>query len=305
MGFVAKWFRFGRNDAYDRAIRAYEAGLFEEAIDGFREVIDTSSDPASIKLARFYTGESFAQLGQAALRAHQFASAATNLRSAMEMNPTYPDLFYALAQACRGLGDPRGVEVVLNRALEINPRYAAAILLQGILMYEQGDVEGGLARIQVAVDLEPSFGGERYLFALDCHYQGRADRLIANLEALQSNDAQDANAHAKIGDTYAKKEMWLEAAQEYGRALEIAPNYADIRVRYAQALLELQHLDSALAQVDLALQINGQYADAWAYRGIVLRRLHREAEAVEAFQNALASDPQHAIAQVEAQRRAG
>lgn len=45
-----------------------------------------------------------------------------------------------------------------------------------------------------------------------------------------------------------KKQLWEEAGQEYDRALQIAPNYADIRCRYAQVLLEMNNLEGAECQ---------------------------------------------------------
>lgn len=296
MGMVGKWFGFGRNDRYDQGIRAYESGMYEMAIDALSQVQKNTNDPAVVRLAKFYIAESFAQLGQTALRAGQFASAASNLAAALEVNPTFPDLHFSLAMACRGLGDVRGAEYAIERALDFNAKYAAAVLFQGIILYENGKPEEGLARVAVAIELEPALAGERYQFALECHKSGDSKRCLANLEALSSNDSGDANAHARIADTFGRQGLWLEAAQEYGRALEIAPRFADIRFRYGQALLELDHIEPAIEQFGLALQINPKYADAWAGQGIALRRAGRDDESQTSFVQALMLDPQHIVA---------
>ncbi len=302
MAFVGKWFGFGRNEHYDRGVRAFDSGLFEEAIHCFNECLAESRDRSTIRLATFYKAESYSNLGQSALKGENYVQAVDYLRRAIELHPHFPDLRYLLALAYAGTGD-RGLQhQAVERALELNPKYAAAILLQATMFYEDGDEAQAMKLAAQAVEIEPSLNNERYQFALSSHAAGDKERTLTTLRSLRGNDSADANAHMRVADNYAKAGQWSEAAQEYRFALEIAPRYADIRCKYGQTLLQMDQCDLALEQFDLALDVNEKYADAHAYRGVALRRLDREIEARDAFRSALEFNPEHLIASQELSR---
>lgn len=303
MSFVSKWFGFGRDERYDRGIRAYESGNFEEAVEELTAAAEGSSDPGATRLARFYLSESLANLGSSALRSEDFAAAVAFFERAIELHPHYPDLHLKVAAAYRGVGERDKQAAALARALQINALYAEAILSQGIFKYEEALYDEALAEIARAVELEPGLSGNRYDFALECHRNGDTSRALANLQAMSSNDSQDANAHAQVAASFVKQGLFQEAAQEYSRALEIAPRYADLRCRLGQVLMELDFLEPAETELRLALEINPKYADAWANLGITLRRLKRADEAKQCFDQALAFDPHNLIAQAEVLRR--
>lgn len=303
MSVVSKWFGFGRDDDYDRGIAAFDRGQYEEAISQFETCIERSRDPGTIRLARFYICESWSHLGQAALLAENFARASECFEAALEIQPHYPDLHLRASFAYDGLGDRPRRQAAIERALKINPNYAEALLQHGLVQYEDGVFDEALAAIARAVEAEPGFGGERYDFALECHRRGDTARALANFSAMTGSDAQDANEHAKIADAFAKQELWEEAGQEYERALQIAPTYADVRCRYAQVLLEINNLAGAEVQLRRALELNPKYADAWAHLGVCLRRQRRLDDARFAFERALEFEAHNVIARDEISRR--
>ncbi|MBX7135577.1 MAG: tetratricopeptide repeat protein [Fimbriimonadaceae bacterium] len=303
MSFVSKWFGFGRDERYDRGVRAYEAGNVEEAIQELLPVAEGASDPSTARLARYYLSESYAKLGMAALTSEEFANAHTAFLKAIDLHPHYPDLHLKLASAYKGLGDREKQQAALARALQINPNYAEAILSRGIFLYEEAAYDEALAEIQRAIEIEPGLNGERYAFAVECHQRGDTARALANFLAMSSSDSQDANAHARVAASFVKQGLFQEAAQEYGRALEIAPRYADLRCRLGEVMLELDLVSAAEHEFRQALEINPRYAAAWAYLGISLRRLKRADEAKECFDQALALDPHNLVAQAEILRR--
>ena len=61
---LGKMLGFGRNENYDKAIRLFDQGLYEEAIEGFsRPEPAGKRDALTERLARFYTAEAHANLG--------------------------------------------------------------------------------------------------------------------------------------------------------------------------------------------------------------------------------------------------
>ncbi|MBL8039805.1 MAG: tetratricopeptide repeat protein, partial [Chthonomonas sp.] len=214
----------------------------------------------------------------------------------LRLNPNHADVYFNLSVARQALGDSDGQIKAIRKALGINPRYAKAVLHEGIWIYEQGDFVRGMARIKEAIGLDEGLNTERYRFALECHEKGQKARALANLMVLESADASDANAHAKTGNEFAKQGLWLEAAQEYERGIRFAPRYADLRCRYGAALRELGRSDDAIEQLRIALEINPNYADAHAEIGMVYRQLGNDLLAKAAFERALTINPYHIVA---------
>ncbi|HRF58929.1 MAG TPA: tetratricopeptide repeat protein [Fimbriimonadaceae bacterium] len=296
MALVGKWFGFGKDEAYDRAIKAYDQGDYADAIGGFEACLEAGADPAMVRLARFYIAESHAHLGQSALAREQFGPALEHLLAAIEIHPNYPDLRLQLALTYQGLGDTAKQIESIETSLRLNPNYALAILHQGILWCLDGRIDEGLKRVAQAVGRDSNLRGDRYESALQAFRSGDTDRGISNLRAMAVQVSDDANAHAKIADGFARDRHWHEALQEYEAALRLAPRYADIQCRYGQALLQTDAVSAATEAFRAALDVNPKYADAHAYLGIALRRLGDENGAQASFRAALEFDPHHAIA---------
>jgi len=216
-------------------------------------------------LARFYKAESLAQLGGAALRAAEVARAAELLGEAVELHPTFPDLRFLMSLALRAMRRSLEERQSLNEALRLNPRYARAIVLDGLHHYEDGAHESGWHRVREGVALEPGLNNDKLRSAWVAHSAGNTDRCAAYLEALALAEISDANAQLRLGDRFALQMQWVDAVRAYQQALILAPDYADIRLKFARCLLELGAFTRAVEEAETALKVNPKYLDAWAF----------------------------------------
>src|SRR5690349_3082614 len=100
MSLLGKMLGFGRNNHYDKGIRLFDQGLYEEAIGEFALSIQAGKgkpDPLTDRLASFYTAESYAHLGHAAMKHGLWEKAEDCFRSALAIHPNYADLHFHLA----------------------------------------------------------------------------------------------------------------------------------------------------------------------------------------------------------------
>ncbi|MBV6457745.1 MAG: Lipopolysaccharide assembly protein B [Fimbriimonadaceae bacterium] len=302
MANVSKWFGFGKNEDYDRGLRAFEADDYPTAIEALESCRRQVSDPTTLRQAEHYLAEARARYGLALLKADQPEEAIAQFKAALVTHPEYPDLHLHLSLAYRRLGQTELQRHSLDRALELNPRYAAATLHRGLLEFQSGNFDEGLENIGKAIDYDPGLNRQRYEFAMECHRKGDTSRTIAALESLGAAEDDDANFHARIADSFAKKHLYSEAISEYAKAIAISPEYADIRCRLGQIYLETDEPALAVREFEAALSTNPQYVEALAGKGIALRRLGRNTEARAQFEEVLNFDPHHAIALVELNR---
>lgn len=110
--------------------------------------------------------------------------------------------------------------------------------------------------------------------------------------ALAPNDPQIANNHANLLKDLGEEEA---ALRRYDAALAAAPGFRDARYNRALLLQALGRREEALAELE-ALRAERAEARIESARGSVLRDLGRWEEAAQAYDSALALEPQRIVA---------
>jgi TolB-like protein/DNA-binding winged helix-turn-helix (wHTH) protein len=115
---------------------------------------------------------------------------------------------------------------------------------------------------------------------------------IAAVRALELNDDL-AEAHAVLGAEKADFEYdWQGAEQEFHRALELDPNYADAHFRYAWSYLTpLGKSDEAVAEIEKALQLDPFSRMDNTVSGCIYFYARRYDEALAQFDKAIRLNP--------------
>ncbi|MGA2243225.1 MAG: tetratricopeptide repeat protein [Verrucomicrobiota bacterium] len=102
--------------------------------------------------------------------------------------------------------------------------------------------------------------------------------------------------HYNYGFARLKKGKVDEAIAHFQTALQINPNYVEIRINLGNALLQKGKVDEAIVHFQTALQINPDYAEAHYNLGNALFQKGKVDEAIVHFQTALQINPDDAEA---------
>ena len=92
----------------------------------------------------------------------QWERAEGHFRSALDINPLYADLHFNLALALRAQRLMPESLVELEKSLDINGRFAKAHLYVGLVRYETGAQDAGIAALRSALEFEPGFQTEAF-----------------------------------------------------------------------------------------------------------------------------------------------
>ncbi len=295
MSVVGRMMGYGRDENYDRAIRYYDEGNYQEAIDLFVAVLQKPQDSMVTRLAKFYSAEAYSQLGQQALKRNDYSAAAKQFVSALEIHPNYPDLHYYLAVAARKAGDIEVAQGHIAEALVLNPKFAKAILEQGIQAYQQGEYESGLKRAEQAISLDPSLRNDRYERAKGLSESGEHETAMVALESIPEA-LDDVMSHARLADGLYKKGLYQQAAEEYEKALAIKPKFADLRCHYGLALHALGKVEQSIQQFNQALEVNPNYVEARLHLAVTFRDSDQPLAAQAEFLRVLETDPDNIVA---------
>ena len=168
------------------------------------------------------------------------------LEELIERGAAFADAHHLLGLAYEMAGKPDRALTAFDRALALNPRYVEAHLHRGIVLAELGnelDATEAFARARDA-------GGDDR-GGVSKHQAGKL-----------------ANKHAELAEAYAEAGVLAKAIQQYRHALELAPQFHDLRVRMARHLLDAGRTLEARDELKIVIDARPDMADAQAAYGL-------------------------------------
>ncbi len=243
----------------------------------------------------------------------------------LRADPRNFDALYLIGVLAMGSGNPAIAVELIDRAIAVNDRNAAAHFNRATALQQLGKLDAALAGYDRAIALENDMAEAHSNRSVVLRALGRAEAALASCERAIAIRPQFAEAHFNRGIALHDLERWGPALGSYDRAIALRPDYPEawcnrgivlgmlgrpeealasyeraiaLRPGYplaycnlGNALQEMAELEAALSSYDVAIGINGVYAEALSNRGNVLRRLDRLDEAIVSCDRATAADP--------------
>ena len=177
--------------------------------------------------------------------------------------------------------------------------------LQGRFLFWNKRTEEGLHKalsfFQSAVKRDPAYA-EAYVGLADC-YNFLASEQISALPPMDARrraqeaankalefDNEMADAHASLGFVKNFNWDWAGAEQEYKRAIELNPNYAQAHLLYGNFLLSFGRFEAAIAESNRAQELDPFSFAISAQRGFILENARRYDDAIEQLRRVISMD---------------
>jgi tetratricopeptide (TPR) repeat protein len=168
------------------------------------------------------------------------------LESVVDSGRAFADVHHLLGVSLSLLGQAQRALRELERALELNPKYVEALIHRGLVLNDLGRTD----------EAEEAFN----------QAAANIDHPTAGLPGPVA--AQLANRHADLAETYAGAGAVERAIEEYERALELGPEYHDLRYRMARLLIEAGRALEAREALEQVLRARPSFVDAQAALGL-------------------------------------
>jgi tetratricopeptide (TPR) repeat protein len=211
------------------------------------------------------------QQGLQAFERKDYATALEYFQAFLEERPGFADIRHS-AGLCLGLlGRTEEALEQLDLAIEVNPGYVEAHVNRALLLQELG-----------------RYDEAREAFALARRHERQGHGRFPSAVT-----ARLAHAHAEVGDLYMDAGAPDEAVAQYELALQLRPEFHDIRNRHATALLELGRTMQAVEQLRMVLEENPHYIDARLNLGLARFRQGRLNEAGIEWEACRVQQPSH------------
>jgi TolB-like protein/Flp pilus assembly protein TadD len=201
------------------------------------------------------------------------------LTQATTLDPQYAEAWVALAAAYTSAHQTgamstveyvRAAEPAVRKAMDINPRLAAAHTQQASVQLALGDMEGAESSFRQALELDPNDSATVAEYAFFLRESFRAEEAIPLLKAALVNDPLSTELLFQLG----KAEMHSGRPERYveisARIREIDPSIVNGYTGAMQAYLWMGRTDLALPWYIHSLDFDPLDYENWAHFGLSL-----------------------------------
>jgi len=215
-------------------------------------------------------------LGREHYQSREYEKAERYLSQVVQEHRGFADIFNMLGVIYHDQGRFQQAQESFEEALKINPNYTEAALNLSVTYNDLGKY--GQARDVYMKAIARTRGEPR---SLDPFARGKI-----------------ANMHADIGAAYAGVGFYPEAIREYQKALELCPNFVDLRTKLANIFRDAGDFNAALRELEIVKTTNPKFVPARVALGVTLFSMGRRDEAIHEWEAVVAVDPAQKAARV-------
>jgi tetratricopeptide (TPR) repeat protein len=201
-------------------------------------------------------------------------------------------------------------DYILREVIEHADSFADVYDMLGIIAHSRGDLHAAARYFERATTLNPSYTDALLNLAVTYNDLGRYEaarqihskvRRLGNAGPVQIDPfarGKIANMHADIGQAYAEAGIVHEAIEQYLKAVNLCPTFADLRTRLGNLYRDAGDLQRAREQYEGAKSANPRYVQARLLLGVTLFSLGDSAGALHEWREVLVDDPENKSAQM-------
>jgi Flp pilus assembly protein TadD len=208
-------------------------------------------------------------------------------------NDTPPVLIENATAANRAVNIPEFVNIGPDEWLKLDVPAAEFYRIsdRALAFYRQGNFEEAIGEWRRALELEPRDAAAISNLGAALHGAGRFDEAAREFARALEIDPDNVRAHTNIGIALARSRRYEEAARHFERALELRPGDPQARSAYGGMLVETGQTDRALVHLRVALELTPDSPDALNNYAGALARAGRYQESLPFFRKALELEP--------------
>jgi len=160
------------------------------------------------------------------------------------------------------------------------------------LLDKKGREDDAIAHFQKALEIQPDYAAAHDNLGSALFQKGYVDEAIAQFQKALEIQPDSAEACNNLGTAFGRKRQLDKAITYLQKAMEIQPDYAEAHNNFGSALFQKGRVDEAIAQFQKALEIQPDSAEPHNNLGNALRQKGRVSEAIAHYQKALEIRPQ-------------
>jgi predicted O-linked N-acetylglucosamine transferase (SPINDLY family) len=226
----------------------------------------------------------------------QLAQAETLYREVLKLQPDNPDALHFLGVLESQRGRREAGLSLIDRAVAVNPRSAAAFYNRAGILREMARLEEALDSYDRALALRADHYAALNNRGAVLHDLKRYTEAVASFDRAIAAKPDHTDTYSNRGTTLVELGRFKDALESFDRSLALGPESAVVLFGRGNALAGLGRLEEALAAYESALSLMPFDARILNNRGTILARMSRYEESVDSFNRAIVADPHDAEA---------
>lgn len=264
-----------------QALALHRAGKMEEAEAAYRRAL--AAEPGN--------ADALHLLGVACHQSGRHAEAAQLIERAIAAHPK-PDYWYNIGHVHLAMRDLSRAEDAFRQAVALAPRHAEALFHLGRLQ-SRHDPAGAIDCYRRAIEEKPDFVDARVNLALLANAMGDAAEAIGQLEEALTLRPDDADIHNNMG-IVRRGTAPVRAVEDFRRALALNREHTEARINFAKLLCSTRQHAEAIELLRSALDRRPEDADLRMLMASALGEINELDEAIRQSELAIAAMPQSA-----------
>lgn len=203
-------------------------------------------------------------------------------------------------------GEYDNAELCFTQVLHKEGGFADLLNMLGVIYHSQERYDEAEHSFEKALAINPNYTDAALNLSVTYNDRGKYEearqiysRAINNAyESQEDKDGLDpfargkiSNMHAELGDAYSGLRRFDDAVREYERALDLSPQFLDIRTKLGHVLRDMGRPDEAVAQYRQVKEEKPDYLPARLALGVTLFSLKKKAEAVAEWRDCVSMAP--------------
>jgi tetratricopeptide (TPR) repeat protein len=201
-------------------------------------------------------------LGMLYLNEHDYTKAAEVLKKGLTIDPHMPSASALLGMALFESGNYRDSRAALESALKANPADENSQLLLAKDLINLKDMDAASARLRLLSQRDPH--NQEVWYLLGEVYMQLSEQALATMNTI---DPTSPLVHEVSGEMMEDMKNYQGALVEYKKAVEMAPDRAGTHYRLGNIDWKLSQWDDALAEFQAELKNDPYNCRAWAQTG--------------------------------------
>jgi tetratricopeptide (TPR) repeat protein len=221
---------------------------------------------------------------------HKFRD--TVIKLSTHLIKLFPDFVHAYvlkAETLRQLEDLNAALEAIDKAIQIDNKYALAWAVKGQILENKGKRTAALDALDRAITLNPRYTWAWTIKAQVLRTLGRYETAHSSIRQALVTDDRFISVWGIKGSVLRDMGKFEEAMRILEVAVDLNPDYSWAYAVRADTLYRLGRFDEALEEIEKSLKIDGSYRFAWLIRAKIFDDSGRYAEAYRLFAEALES----------------
>ena len=184
-----------------------------------------------------------------------------------------------------------------SNAIKLDEKRVAAYLKRAAAYEEKQEYDDAIANLNQVIGLDPLDGNFYVLRGFLYQKKGENEKALADyingLKQPMIDNGLKAKAYVRMGNVYTNQKNDIRAIEDFTKAIEIDPKYADAYFLRGVAYGRQKQYAQAVENLTKAIEIEPQNATAFCTRGNMYSVQKQYAQAIDDYTKAIEMDPQH------------